>query len=352
MNHPRKLTIVGGGLAGLTLGIALRQGGIPVRVVESGRYPRHRVCGEFLSGRGLGVLERLGLTQPLLGAGGRWASTIRLAAPGQSRKPERLPAPALCLSRFQFDSVLADQFLESGGDLQVGIRHPEGSSVAEGTIYAGGRERFQRSQGWRLFGLKAHVRGARLNADLELHRVPSGYVGLCDVEEGLTNVCGLFWSRYPVPGLMRQWSQWLCGAPGSPLACCMQDAEFVPDSFCSVAGLGWRHSLDGPDSRRAGYCRIGDAFAFIPPFTGNGMSLALESAELAAGPLAAYSRGCLDWSAATHAVRTVLTRRFRGRLRRALVVQNLMQGSWPNRVTDAVILRVPGLWQSLFRSTR
>ena len=49
---PEHLTIVGGGLAGLTLGIGLRQRGVPVTVYEAGRYPRHRVCGEFISGRG------------------------------------------------------------------------------------------------------------------------------------------------------------------------------------------------------------------------------------------------------------------------------------------------------------
>ena len=56
----KPITIVGGGLAGLTLGIGLRQQGIPVTVWEAGHYPRHRVCGEFISGRGQDVLARLG----------------------------------------------------------------------------------------------------------------------------------------------------------------------------------------------------------------------------------------------------------------------------------------------------
>ena len=43
------LTIAGGGLAGLSLGIALRSRGVPVRVIEAASYPRHRVCGEFIS---------------------------------------------------------------------------------------------------------------------------------------------------------------------------------------------------------------------------------------------------------------------------------------------------------------
>ena len=57
MNAPRPLTIVGGGLAGLTLGIALRQRGVPVTIWEAGHYPRHRVCGEFICGRGRETLS-------------------------------------------------------------------------------------------------------------------------------------------------------------------------------------------------------------------------------------------------------------------------------------------------------
>src|SRR5580693_8216081 len=54
---PRKpITIVGGGLAGLALGIGLRQRDVPATIWEAGHYPRHRVCGEFISGHGQAVL--------------------------------------------------------------------------------------------------------------------------------------------------------------------------------------------------------------------------------------------------------------------------------------------------------
>ena len=59
----KPITIVGGGLAGLTLGIGLRRRGVPVTVWEAGHYPRHRVCGEFISGRGQETLSRLGLRE-------------------------------------------------------------------------------------------------------------------------------------------------------------------------------------------------------------------------------------------------------------------------------------------------
>src|ERR1039458_5594216 len=69
MPAAKPITIVGGGLAGLTLGIGLRQQGIPITVWEAGHYPRHRVCGEFISGRGQDVLTRLGLRDYFAQAG-------------------------------------------------------------------------------------------------------------------------------------------------------------------------------------------------------------------------------------------------------------------------------------------
>ena len=69
MASSRPITIVGGGLAGLTLGIGLRQRGIPATVYEAGRYPRHRVCGEFISGNGPAVLRRLALDKLFEDAG-------------------------------------------------------------------------------------------------------------------------------------------------------------------------------------------------------------------------------------------------------------------------------------------
>jgi len=50
MSGGRSVEVVGGGLAGLSLGLALRRRGVPVTVWEAGHYPRHRVCGEFITG--------------------------------------------------------------------------------------------------------------------------------------------------------------------------------------------------------------------------------------------------------------------------------------------------------------
>src|SRR5204862_7913249 len=69
MAELKPINIIGGGLAGLTLGIGLRRREIPVTLWETGAYPRHRVCGEFISGQGQEVLARLHLREKLIQAG-------------------------------------------------------------------------------------------------------------------------------------------------------------------------------------------------------------------------------------------------------------------------------------------
>src|SRR5579859_7167742 len=107
MPAPKTITIIGGGLAGLALGIDLRQRNVPVTIQEAGDYPRHRVCGEFISGSGQIVLERLCLLNHLQKAGAVYAHTVMFICGAAQSPVRRLAAPALCLSRYKMDALLA-----------------------------------------------------------------------------------------------------------------------------------------------------------------------------------------------------------------------------------------------------
>ena len=111
----KPVTIIGGGLAGLTLGIALRRNGVPVTLWEAGHYPRHRVCGEFISGRGQEVLVGLGLEEKLFAAEMREATSAQFWLGNTPLPKQNLPQPALCLSRHTLDALLATEFKKQGG---------------------------------------------------------------------------------------------------------------------------------------------------------------------------------------------------------------------------------------------
>lgn len=287
---PKTVTIIGGGLAGLTLGIGLRQKNVPVTIHEARRYPHHRVCGEFISGRGLETLARLGLRPRLEQAGAVWAKHAALFSTTSGTMPRPLPEPALCLSRFVLDDLLARQFRRSGGELREGSRAPE-NILAEGAVRATGRRVQPMENGARWFGLKAHARSVTLSTDLEMHLGSHGYVGLCRLGGGMVNACGLFRRNLGASMIPADPREWLRGDPDSPLRLRLEYAQFDDDSFCAVAGLSLRpHHAVG----RAEVC-VGDSVTMIPPVTGNGMSMAFESAELALEPLSAWSRGELSW---------------------------------------------------------
>ncbi len=346
MNHCRPITIVGGGLAGLTLGIGLRRQGVPVTVYEAGRYPRHRVCGEFISGRGEEVLTRLGLREALSQAGAMPAETVAFFIGDHSVAAHRLSPPAVSLSRFELDALLAREFRRLGGDLRDNA-HWQDATEGEGVVRASGRRAQPVENGWRWFGLKVHACGVDLSADLEMHVLDHGYVGISRLAGGEVNVCGLFRRRVQAgpapdrPALLR-------GAAGTVLHSRLAKAEFDRNSFCAVAGLCLRpHRAAGRDA-----CSIGDALTMIAPVTGNGMSMAFEAAELAMGPLVSYSQRECDWRQAQRRIAELCDRTFSHRLAWARWLQSLMfsralRWSW---LTAA--LRSKWLWRQLFANTR
>src|SRR5262245_62233 len=133
----KPVTIIGGGLAGLTLGIGLRREGVPVTLHEAGRYPRHRVCGEFISGRGQQTLARLGLLELVERAGAVRARSVAFFSRKRGTAARPLPSSAICLSRFDLDQLLAEEFKKFGGELSENSRWRGG--FAEGIVRATGR---------------------------------------------------------------------------------------------------------------------------------------------------------------------------------------------------------------------
>jgi 2-polyprenyl-6-methoxyphenol hydroxylase-like FAD-dependent oxidoreductase len=343
---PEPITIAGGGLAGLTLGIGLRQRGVPVTVWEAGHYPRHRVCGEFISGGGQRSLARLGLLGGLQGAGAVSATSAALFS-GKAASPVRpLPEAALCLSRLVLDAWLAREFERLGGELLPGARWT--SASVPGMVRASGRRAEPVAKGWRWFGLKVHARGIPLVADLEMHFVPAGYVGLCRLAGGEVNLCGLFRSRTTVPDLAQRWRDWLGGPPESVLHARLARAQYDEASFCSVAAL-CPYPQRAPQSAD---CCIGDALTMIPPVTGNGMSMALESAELAIEPLVKYSHGDWPWAHAQRKIAQHCDRQFAQRLRWAgwLHWASFLPAARLPLVFMAV--RSDSFWRAIFKLTR
>ncbi len=298
----KKITIAGGGLAGLSLAIALRKRDVDVSVIEAGQYPRHRVCGEFISGVSQETLRNLGIDDLFHDA--LQHRSLKWFDGGKVIHQNSLPTPAIGISRFALDDRLQQRFTELGGSLVTQTRLKP--KPQEGLVWAAGR----RPQPGQWIGLKAHVRGLEMSADLEMHSGHNGYAGLAQVEDGWVNVCGLFRINRQLKGQPQELlPTYLRAGENLSLANRLEQVEWRPDSGCAVAGfkLGSQPALHGLVS-------IGDAESMIPPFTGNGMSMAFQAAEAAIDPLVAWSRDELAWQATTNRIQATLRQRFRKRL--------------------------------------
>lgn len=297
----RVITIAGGGLAGLSLGIALRQQGGEVALHEAGVYPRHRVCGEFISGVSPATFQTLGVAD-LFHDAQEHRSTAWFF---RGRKILTTEVPTgLGISRYTLDQRLGARFRDLGGVLHESSRlKPEGK---DGLVWCAGRVPARGH--W--IGLKCHASALELVADLEMHLASNGYIGLARVEGGKVNICGLFRLEPKLSGRGAQTLELYLRAGGlHGLVTRIFSARVDETSFLGVAGFRL-----GRQSKCQGIATLGDAWAMIPPFTGNGMSMAFESAELAVEPLQTWQSGRETWSRALARIRQRLASHFAKRL--------------------------------------
>jgi menaquinone-9 beta-reductase len=256
----RTISIVGAGPAGSSAAWEAMEFGAEVTLFEPSHFPRHKVCGEFLSPE---VAELI----PDLPACPRIRS-VRLYFEKQ-RKQWSLGEPAYGLSRHALDQFLLERALQRGAVLIRQRSH----NPAPPAIIAHGRQ-VASVAGDRLFGFKAHFDGPVDDA-LDLFFFSGCYVGINAVEGGKTNVCGL-----APEGMLKQFNfhvdQLLAGSPAlaertAPLRRCWDWLMTGPLIYRG----GWN------EERRPGIYLAGDALGFVDPFTGSGMLSAIATGRVA-----------------------------------------------------------------------
>jgi flavin-dependent dehydrogenase len=313
--------IAGGGPAGASAAIHLATRGARVLLAEQKKFPRAKLCGEFISPECALHFERLGVADRMFAAGpARLTATVFY-----SRKGKCVTVPsawfgageiALGLSRAEMDERLLRRAADAGAcvledahvvgllgddDRVCGVRVKadgiEKRYHAPLTLDATGRTRAlsrrvraqrngSKQQRASLVAFKAHLENARgADTECEIYFYRGGYGGLSSIENGLSNLCFIASAR----------DVRACGADPErvmrEVVCQNRRAAMVltearvrtPWLAVSLEGFG-RHSV----APASGLLAIGDAASFIDPFTGSGMLMALESGELAAGIIAGY----------------------------------------------------------------
>ena len=319
MIHLKPITIIGGGLAGLSLGIALRQRNLPVQLHEAGAYPRHRVCGEFIAGADRPLFEKLGIADVL-----KDALQLQTTLWHCGKRPvlnKRLPTPVTSISRFILDDRLSQLFTSMGGALHCQSRIKPPDRTKEGSVWATGRrpaDQKLNGKGW--IGLKCHALGLSLRSDLEFFIGRNGYLGMSPVSEDRFNICGLFRLNRKISGnRMALFSEYLQTNGLHNLITRLETANIDPESWCAVAGLDY-----GKPASDVENVRIGDQLGLIAPLTGNGMSIAFESAALAAPVLERWAAQKISWQNAHSAIQSAQAKAFAKRKRVGRLLQKFL----------------------------
>ncbi|MET0709189.1 MAG: FAD-dependent monooxygenase [Tardiphaga sp.] len=354
--------VIGGGPAGSAAACGLARDGHDVMLIERAATPHHKVCGEFLSADTQLLLQRLGVDALALGA----APVAEIALHTSSRSvTSTLPFRGLSLSRYRLDAALLQEAQFSGARLHRGVtaravrREASGWSVVcdnghtigcRNLVVATGKLGLRGIDDKRdhsRVGLKMHLRPTSalrrtLEGRVELYFLNAGYAGLELVEDGIANLCMVL----PQDTTGRSGASWpvlrdrlTIALP--ELAKRLTDAEPLWDKPKAVACPGGGHLHREMDA--AAY-RVGDRLAHIPPFTGDGLAIALGSAALAVE----HIRQGLAADRYLAAARDLTA----GPIQLASVIARLAGHRFSRNLMFAAAARNPGLIRAIVRRTR
>jgi menaquinone-9 beta-reductase len=313
--------IVGAGPAGAATAILLAEQGLSVVLLDRARFPRNKICGEYLSPEGSRILDRLGVLGTVEARGARPLRGMRILAPDATVLVGDYPAGgpwrgyrphALAVRRHQLDLALVERAREVGVSVREGVRvvdllhegrrvagvvaEPVGAGArADGAerlsarlvVAADGRASvvvqrlgLRRPHRWlRRLALVADVEGASGDPERgEIVLAPPAYSILNPVAAGVGNlslVIPIEEGRRRKADLAGYFDGVTRALPG------------FRDRLRDARRVGPVHAL-GPLAYRVvpprddGVVLVGDAAGFLDPFTGEGIYAALRSAELAA----------------------------------------------------------------------
>lgn len=343
-----EVTIAGGGLAGAAAACHLARAGRRVALFERAAGPAHKICGEFLSPRAQRELAGLGIDLAALGA--HRIDRLRLVR-GARAADIRLPFVAAGLTRCRLDEALLAQAAATGAAVHRGAAFA--APAARGPVFlATGKHELRAhprdAAAPDLVGFKTYFRlspamQAAIRHTIELHLFADGYAGLQLVEHA-ANLC-LVVPRARLAAAGGDWPSLLASLMRDHpvLARRLDEATPLLARPLAIARVpfGFVHTAA---SVEPGLFRIGDQAGVIHAFAGDGMSLALGSARLAA-------RVCLDGGTAERYAHE-LRRRIRGPIARSRWLYQLGLRRAGQSGMMAVAAVMPGAIGALAQMTR
>lgn len=297
MSKKNEVLILGGGLAGLTAAIHLSKLGLLVTVIEKNSYPKHKVCGEYISNEVLPYFKWLGIDLDKLKPTS--INKLQFSTQNGNAISANLPLGGFGISRYTLDFHLYNLAISMGCvfvhetvenvlfnedefeiTTSVGMRF--NSKMVLGAFGKRSnmdvklnRNFIQKKSHW--LAIKSHYSGDFPNDLVGLHNFYGGYCGVSKVENNAINVCYI--TKYDVYKLHKNNEdfQKLVLSKNPHLKEIFENCSLIFEKPLSIGQI----SFDKKAAVENHILMIGDTAGLIHPLCGNGMAMAIHSAKIA-----------------------------------------------------------------------
>ena len=369
MNKSRvfDVIIVGGGLAGLCNAIHLSQLGNKVVLIEKNSYPKHKVCGEYISNEVLPYLASLDVNPFDFGA--VKIDRFQLSTTNNKLVAAKLPLGGFGISRATLDHQLSKKALANGvfilKDTVVNIAFSNNNFsvttkqnhvfIAKITIGSFGkranldvelqRDFIQKKSPY--LGVKIHVKGNFSENLVALHNFKGGYCGVSKVENDAINLCYITnFSSFKKHKNIQNFQEAVV-YQNHYLKSIFKNSKPIWDKPLSISQI----SFEAKELIKNHTVMCGDAAGMIHPLCGNGMSMAIQSAQIASPLIHEFLNDKIDRNQLEKRYISKWNKEFKWRLKVGHFIAALFRVDWIANVLLSIVQKLPFLLPIIIKQT-
>ncbi|MFV5696438.1 NAD(P)/FAD-dependent oxidoreductase [Flavobacterium sp. LB3P122] len=291
-----EVLIIGGGLAGLTAAIHLSKIGFQITVVEKNEFPKHKVCGEYISNEVLPYLNWLDIKIADLYPTA--ITKLEFSTVSGKKIKSILPLGGFGISRYTLDEYLYKKAIANGCEIirdlveeidfedEIFTVTTSNKIILKAKIVIGAfgkrsiidqklnRNFIQNKSPW--LAVKGHYSGDFPSDLVGLHNFKGGYCGVSKVENNVINICYL--ADYETFKQFKNVEEYQNNilSQNPHLKVIFEKSNLLFEKPLTISQI----SFEKKQAVENHVLMIGDTAGLIHPLCGNGMAMAIHSAKI------------------------------------------------------------------------